>query len=275
MRDEREGNAIKLARTPTYLELLDRFPHSSLQASGEHVGLPPGQMGNSEVGHITMGAGRVVYQDLTRIDKSIADGDFFEKPALVDAMTRCQGDKHALHLVGLVSPNGIHSHTRHLYALIEMAARYKLKRVFVQGFTDGRDTSPAGGAGFFGELEQVMSKAGTGRVASVGGRYYGMDRDNRWERTKKAYDSMVGERRPARPVGRRIHPDVVRSRCLGRVHRAGHDRRRKRAADRTDPRWRQRHLFQFQIGSCAAADPGAGAATSSTASSATRIRCPI
>ena len=192
----RAGNAIKLARTPSYLELLDRFAHSSLQASGEQVGLPKGQMGNSEVGHITMGAGRVVYQDLTRIDKSVSDGDFFEKPALVDAMTRCEGDEHALHLVGLVSPNGIHSHTRHLNALIEMAARHKLQRVFVQGFTDGRDTSPAGGAGFFGELEQVMNTAGTGRVASVGGRYYGMDRDNRWERTKKAYDSMVSGQGP-------------------------------------------------------------------------------
>ena len=191
LREERDGNAIKLAKTPTYLELLDRFPHSALQASGEHVGLPHGQMGNSEVGHITMGAGRVVYQDLTRIDKSVSDGDFFDKPALAEAMARCQEDKHALHLVGLVSPNGIHSHTRHLHALIDMAARYKLQRVFVQGFTDGRDTSPAGGAGFFGELEQVMKRAGTGRVASVGGRYYGMDRDNRWERTKQAYDSMV------------------------------------------------------------------------------------
>ena len=196
LREEREANAIKLARTPTYLELLDRFPHSSLQASGEHVGLPEGQMGNSEVGHITMGAGRVVYQDLTRIDKSIRDSDFFEKPALVDAMTRCQSGDHALHLIGLVSPNGIHSHTRHLYALIEMAARFKLQRVFLQGFTDGRDTSPAGGAGFVGELEQVMKKAGTGRVASIGGRYYGMDRDNRWERTKKAFDSMVNGEAP-------------------------------------------------------------------------------
>jgi 2,3-bisphosphoglycerate-independent phosphoglycerate mutase len=196
LREERAGNAIKLARTPTYLELLDRFPNSSLQASGDHVGLPAGQMGNSEVGHITMGAGRVVYQDLTRIDKSIKDGDFFEKPAFVDAMTRCRGGKHSLHLVGLVSPNGIHSHTRHLHALIEMAARYHVERVFVQGFTDGRDTSPAGGAGFFGELEGVMKKAGTGRVASVGGRYYGMDRDNRWERTKKAYDSMVTGQAP-------------------------------------------------------------------------------
>ena len=192
LRDEREGNAIKLARTPTYLELLDRFPHSSLQASGEAVGLPAGQMGNSEVGHITMGAGRVVYQDLTRIDKSISDGDFFEKPAFVEAMTRCHGDAHALHLIGLVSPNGIHSHTRHLYALIEMAARHHVKRVFVQAFTDGRDTSPAGGAGFIGELEQMMQKAGTGRIASVGGRYYGMDRDHRWERTKRACDAIVG-----------------------------------------------------------------------------------
>lgn len=196
LRDAREGNAIKLARTPTYLELLDRFPHSSLQASGGHVGLPEGQMGNSEVGHITMGAGRVVYQDLTRIDKSITDGDFFEKAALIEAMARCQNDGHALHLVGLVSPNGIHSHTRHLYALIEMAAHFDLKRVFVHAFTDGRDTSPAGGAGFIGDLEAVMNKAGTGRIASVGGRYYGMDRDNRWERTTKAYDAIVSGNAP-------------------------------------------------------------------------------
>jgi 2,3-bisphosphoglycerate-independent phosphoglycerate mutase len=196
LREERAGNAIKLARTPSYLELLDRYAHSSLQASSEYVGLPDGQMGNSEVGHISMGAGRVVYQDLTRIDKSVRDGDFLEKSALVESMTRCHGDAHALHLVGLVSPNGIHSHTRHLYALIEMAARYKLQRVFVHGFTDGRDTSPAGGAGFFGELEQLMARLATGRVASVGGRYYGMDRDNRWERTKQAYDSMMGASAP-------------------------------------------------------------------------------
>ncbi len=196
LREERAGNAIKLARTPSYLELLDRYANSSLQASSEYVGLPLGQMGNSEVGHITMGAGRVVYQDLTRIDKSVSDGDFLEKPALVEAMARCHGDAHALHIVGLVSPNGIHSHTRHLYALIEMAARHNLQRVFVQGFTDGRDTSPAGGAGFFGELEHFMTKLGTGRIASVGGRYYGMDRDNRWERTRQAYDSMVNGHAP-------------------------------------------------------------------------------
>jgi 2,3-bisphosphoglycerate-independent phosphoglycerate mutase len=192
LREEREYNAIKLARTPTYLDLADRFPHTSLVTSGESVGLPPGQMGNSEVGHMTMGAGRVVYQDLTRIDKSIRDRDFFEKRALIDAMDRCKDNKHALHFIGLVSPNGIHSHERHLYALMEMAARRGVERVFVQGFTDGRDTSPTGGARFFGELERVMKDVGVGRVASVGGRYYGMDRDKRWERTKKAYDSLVG-----------------------------------------------------------------------------------
>ncbi len=192
LRESREGNAIKLARTRAYSELLDRFPHSSLVASGEAVGLPPGQMGNSEVGHITMGAGRIVYQDLTRIDKSIRDGDFFQKPALVEAMARCKGGRHALHLVGLVSPNGIHSHTRHLYALLELAARQGVESVFVQAFTDGRDTSPNGGAGFVGDLERVMADVGAGRVASVGGRYYAMDRDNRWERTKKAYDAIVG-----------------------------------------------------------------------------------
>jgi 2,3-bisphosphoglycerate-independent phosphoglycerate mutase len=192
LREAREGNAIKLARTPTYLELLDRFPHSSLLASGESVGLPPGQMGNSEVGHITMGSGRVVYQDLTRINKSIKDGDFYKNQALVDAIARCEGDRQALHFVGLVSPNGIHSHQQHLYALLELAARHRIGRVHVHGFTDGRDTSPTGGAGFFGELEAFMKEAGAGRVASVGGRYYGMDRDHRWERTKRAYDAIVG-----------------------------------------------------------------------------------
>ena len=191
LRDDTDHNAIKLARTPAYTELLERFPHSSLTASGEAVGLPAGQMGNSEVGHTTMGAGRVIYQDLTRIDKSIADGDFFEKKALVEAGNRVK-NKGALHLVGLLSPNGVHSHEKHLYALIELAARQKLDRVFVHALTDGRDTSPTGGAKFIGALERVMQKAGTGRVASVGGRYYGMDRDKRWERTKKAYDSITG-----------------------------------------------------------------------------------
>ena len=186
-------------------------------------------MGNSEVGHITMGAGRVVYQDLTRIDKSIRDGDFFEKPALLEAMTRCQDDRHALHFIGLVSPNGIHSHTRHLYALIEMAARHKLERVFVQGFTDGRDTSPTGGAGFVGELEQVMESAGTGRVASVGGRYYGMDRDKRWERTKKAYDAMVGGPAPHTRSAVEFIQQSYEAGVTDEFVDARHDRRRRGA----------------------------------------------
>jgi 2,3-bisphosphoglycerate-independent phosphoglycerate mutase len=192
LRHETDNNAIKLARTPAYTELVDRYPHASLTASGEAVGLPPGQMGNSEVGHTTMGAGRVIYQDLTRIDKSIADGDFFQKPPLLAAVSRCKQGRGALHLIGLLSPNGVHSHERHLYALIDLAARHKLQRVFVHALTDGRDTSPTGGANFIGALEAVMQKAGTGRVASVGGRYYGMDRDKRWERTQKAYDAITG-----------------------------------------------------------------------------------
>ena len=210
LREERQGNAIELARTPAYDELLERYAHTSLLTSGESVGLPAGQMGNSEVGHITMGAGRVVYQDLTRIDRSIADGDFFEKPPLLEAMTASRDGGHAVHLIGLVSPNGIHSHTRHLYALVTMASRLKVE-LFVHVFTDGRDTSPNGGAGFVGELERVMNDAGTGRVASVGGRYYGMDRDNRWERTKKAYDAIVGAR-PADggPIETRSAVDFIR-----------------------------------------------------------------
>lgn len=212
LREDKDHNAIKLARTPAYSELLGRYPHSSLAASGEAVGLPSGQMGNSEVGHTTMGAGRVIYQDLTRIDKSIADGDFFQKPQLLDAVDRCADGKCALHLVGLVSPNGVHSHDRHLYALIAMAARHKLARVFVHVLTDGRDTSPAGGVKFVGELERVMQEAGTGRVASVGGRYYGMDRDKRWERTKKAYDAIVG-----------VNPNHARSAVnyIGKSYEAG------------------------------------------------------
>ncbi len=191
LRPERENNAIALARKPVYDALVAGYPHAQLVASGEAVGLPAGQMGNSEVGHMNMGAGRVVYQDLTRIDKSIRDGDFFTNPALVAAMDRCGGGSHALHLIGLVSDGGVHSHTRHLYALVQLAARRKLERVFVHAITDGRDTSPTGGRGYAGELEDELRRAGTGRIASVSGRYYAMDRDKRWERTKLAYDAIV------------------------------------------------------------------------------------
>jgi 2,3-bisphosphoglycerate-independent phosphoglycerate mutase len=191
LRPEREHNAIALAQKPVYDALIDRYPHARLVASGEAVGLPAGQMGNSEVGHMNMGAGRVVYQDLTRIDKSIIDGDFFTNPTLVAAMDRCGGDRHALHLVGLMSDGGVHSHTRHLYALVHMASRRKVQRLFVHVITDGRDTSPTGGRGYAGELEDVLRRSGTGRIASVSGRYFAMDRDRRWDRTKLAYDAIV------------------------------------------------------------------------------------
>lgn len=191
LRAEKTANAIELARTPVYGELRSRFPHTSLVASGEAVGLPAGQMGNSEVGHMNMGAGRIVYQDLTRIDASIASGEFFANAALAEAMDRCRQDRHALHVVGLVSDGGVHSHQRHLYALMEMAARRTLRRVFVHAFTDGRDTAPTRGATHIGELEQRMARLGAGRIASVSGRYYAMDRDRRWERTQRAYDALV------------------------------------------------------------------------------------
>jgi 2,3-bisphosphoglycerate-independent phosphoglycerate mutase len=180
-----------LAKTPVYDELLTRYPHARLIASGEAVGLPAGQMGNSEVGHMNMGAGRIVYQDLTRIDKSIADGEFFENPALVASMDRCKGDRHALHLIGLVSDGGVHSHERHLLALVDMASRRKVRRLFVHVITDGRDTSPTGGVRYAGRLQEAMDRAGTGQIATVVGRYYAMDRDKRWDRTRLAYDAIV------------------------------------------------------------------------------------
>ena len=188
---ERDHNAIALGRTPAYTELLERFPHASLVTSGEAVGLPAGQMGNSEVGHMNLGAGRVVYQDLSRIDKSIREGDFFTNPALVAATSRCAGGRHALHLVGLVSQGGVHSHLRHLTALIELARRHRVERLFVHALTDGRDTAPTAAAGDVAAVERTLADAGTGRIATVIGRYYAMDRDRRWSRTRRAYAAMT------------------------------------------------------------------------------------
>ncbi len=194
IRADPKNNAIAMARTPVYDAMVARYPHAQLVASGEAVGLPAGQMGNSEVGHMNMGAGRVVYQDLTRIDKSIRDGELFESATLAASMDRCTADRHALHFVGLVSDGGVHSHQRHLHALLQMAARRGVARVFVHVITDGRDASPAGAAKYIPELEAVMQSAGVGRVATIVGRYYAMDRDKRWERIKLAYDAMIGGR---------------------------------------------------------------------------------
>ena len=191
IRAERNNNAVALARTPVYDALLARYPAAQLIASGEAVGLPAGQMGNSEVGHTNMGAGRIVYQDLTRIDKAIHDGDLASNAALADAFERCADGRHALHLVGLVSDGGVHSHQRHLHALLQLAADRRVTRVFVHAITDGRDASPTGSVRYLPELESVLQKTG-GRIATVVGRYYAMDRDKRWERTRLAYDAIVG-----------------------------------------------------------------------------------
>ena len=197
LRDASEYNAVALAETPAYDELLERFPHTSLIASGEAVGLPANQMGNSEVGHMNLGAGRVVYQDLSRIDAAIRDGELASNQALAAAMDRCR-DRHALHLVGLVSDGGVHSHQRHLHALLELAATRGVARVFVHALTDGRDTPPNAAVEYLAALEATMTRAGVGRIASVSGRYYAMDRDRRWPRTERAYEAIVsGEGRTA------------------------------------------------------------------------------
>ncbi len=197
-----DDNAIAQARTPTYTELIDQYPHASLVTSGAAVGLPQGQMGNSEVGHMNLGAGRIVYQDLTRIDRGIGDGSLFDNAALAASMDRCAGGRGALHLVGLLSDGGVHSHQRHLHALIEMARRRDVERLFVHVVTDGRDTPPTGGAGYVAALEGALEDAGIGCIASVSGRYYAMDRDRRWQRTARAYEAMTrGRGRTAQTPG--------------------------------------------------------------------------
>jgi 2,3-bisphosphoglycerate-independent phosphoglycerate mutase len=191
IRHERDHNAVALARKPVYDALLARYPHAQLIASGEAVGLPAGQMGNSEVGHTNMGAGRIVYQDLTRIDKAIRDRELAGNAALEASFSRSVDGRHALHFIGLLSDGGVHSHQQHLHALLELAAARKVPRVFVHVITDGRDASPAGSLRYILQLEEVLGRTG-GRIATVVGRYYAMDRDKRWERTKLAYDAVVG-----------------------------------------------------------------------------------
>lgn len=191
LNDKVEGNAIKQAKTPNIDKLMEKYPFVKGYASGLDVGLPEGQMGNSEVGHLNMGAGRVVYQELTRITKAIKDGDFFENPDLVTAMENCKTKGSALHLFGLLSDGGVHSHNTHLYALLKMAKKFGLEKVFVHVFLDGRDTPPSSGKAYMESLEEQMREIGTGKIASVMGRYYAMDRDKRWERVQKAYDVMV------------------------------------------------------------------------------------
>jgi 2,3-bisphosphoglycerate-independent phosphoglycerate mutase len=185
------GNAIAAANKPNIDKLMVTCPVTYLAASGMEVGLPMGQMGNSEVGHTNIGAGRVVYQDLTRITKSILDGDFFVNPVFKKAIENCKQNNTALHLLGLVSDGGVHSHNTHLYALVEMAKQYGLENVYVHCFMDGRDVSPISGIEFIKELEDKLKEIGIGKIATIMGRYYAMDREKRWDRVEKAYAAMV------------------------------------------------------------------------------------
>lgn len=185
------GNAIAAAKKPNIDHLFATCPHTLIGASGMDVGLPDGQMGNSEVGHTNIGAGRIVYQELTRITKSIADGDFFTNEALTAAVENCKKNYSALHLMGLCSDGGVHSHNKHLYGLLQLAKQAGLNKVYVHCFMDGRDVPPTSGRDFIAELEAEMNKIGVGQIASVMGRYYAMDRDNRWERVVRAYDAIV------------------------------------------------------------------------------------
>ena len=191
LNDKTEGNAVALAKTPVMDKLMKEYPFVKGYASGLAVGLPDGQMGNSEVGHINMGAGRIVYQELTRITKEIEDGSFFENEELKDAMNNCKKNDSSLHLYGLLSDGGVHSHNTHLYALLEMAKKEGLEKVYVHCFLDGRDTPPASGKDFVSALADKMKEIGVGKIASVMGRYYAMDRDNNWDRVEKAWDAMV------------------------------------------------------------------------------------
>ncbi len=184
-----EGNAIALAHKPTYDHLLETYPNTLIHTSGPFVGLPEGQMGNSEVGHMNMGAGRIIYMDVTRIDMLISTGEFFSNPVLLNAMQKAKG--HRLHLLGLLSDGGVHAQMTHLYTLLEMAKRQGLRDVFVHCFTDGRDTPPESGLGFIRQLERKLAELGVGKIASVSGRYYAMDRDKRWERIDRAFGAMA------------------------------------------------------------------------------------
>ena len=186
-----DGNAVEAAKKENFDKLVAKYPHSELQASGMAVGLPDGQMGNSEVGHLNIGAGRIIYQELTRITKEIKDGGFFKNESLLDAMNNAKKNNAALHLMGLLSDGGVHSHIDHLKGLLRLAKEQEVQNVYVHCFMDGRDVAPGSGIEFVKDLESYMAEIGVGQIATLSGRYYAMDRDNRWERVELAYNAMV------------------------------------------------------------------------------------
>ena len=189
--EKEEGNAVKLAQTPNLDSIISQYPNTKIKTSGLDVGLPEGQMGNSEVGHTNIGAGRIVYQELTRITKSIQDGDFFEKKEFIDAINYCKKHNSDMHLYGLLSNGGVHSHITHLYALLELCKKQDFNKVYVHCFLDGRDTPPASGESFIAELEDKIKEIGVGKIATIMGRYYAMDRDKRWDRVELAYNALA------------------------------------------------------------------------------------
>ncbi|AIF44101.1 2,3-bisphosphoglycerate-independent phosphoglycerate mutase [Virgibacillus sp. SK37] len=191
LRDEVSGNAVRQANTPNLDRLWEKYPHNQLTASGEAVGLPEGQMGNSEVGHLNIGAGRIVYQSLTRVNLSIKEGDFFEKEAFLKSINHAKEKGKALHIFGLLSDGGVHSHINHLFALLKLAKECELEKVFVHAFLDGRDVGPQTAEKYIKQTEDKMKELGVGKLSTISGRYYSMDRDKRWDRVKKAYDAMV------------------------------------------------------------------------------------
>ena len=189
--EKKEGNAVELANKPNIDQLMKKYPTTRIKPSGLAVGLPEGQMGNSEVGHTNIGAGRIVYQELTRITKSIEDGDFFTNEEFVAAIENCKKYNSKLHILGLLSDGGVHSHNRHLYGLLEMAKRRDFENVYVHCFLDGRDTPPASAENYIIELQEKMKEKGIGKIATISGRFYSMDRDKRWNRIQKSYDALV------------------------------------------------------------------------------------
>ncbi|MBY7144062.1 2,3-bisphosphoglycerate-independent phosphoglycerate mutase [Virgibacillus sp. NKC19-3] len=197
IRNEEKGNAVKQACTPNFDRYWNQFPHNQLTASGESVGLPSGQMGNSEVGHLNIGAGRIVYQSLTRVNLSIEDGEFFEVEAFLKSMAHAKENDKALHIFGLLSDGGVHSHIKHLFALLKLAKDQGLEKVYVHAFLDGRDVGPQTAKTYIEQTEEKMKEYGVGQFATISGRYYSMDRDKRWDRVKKAYDAMVYGKGPA------------------------------------------------------------------------------
>jgi len=191
LRNTQEGNAVAQAKKPNYDRLMSQYPNSTLIACGEEVGLPVGQMGNSEVGHLNIGAGRIVYQDLTRISKSIRDGEFYENPTLVEAVRSAKNNNKKFHIYGLLSDGGVHSHIEHVFAMLDLAKKEGLDEVYIHAFLDGRDVSPDSGKHFVEQLNAKIEEVGIGTIATVQGRYYAMDRDKRWERVEKSYRAIV------------------------------------------------------------------------------------